>query len=469
MFSSSLFRSASVLFFGNMFGFACMLARNLLIARLVSVEDYGIAVTFGIILSMVEVLSQIGLLQLIVQRADGDEPRVQAALQAIQAVRGLISSFVLFVFAPHIAGFMNIPEVEWAFRVVALVPLIRSVGHFDMHRIQRQNDFRPMVTVFSLSALISVSSAYPLYLAFGDYRTMLFALIIESVAWLALSHVVAHRRFSIVFDKRVTREALRFGWPLLINAVFLFVVMQGEKMIVGRELGVATLALFAMGFTLTLTPTLVASRCVNSLALPRLSRIERGSGAFQELAQFVTQVYMLGGIGLMVLALLFGPFFVDLVLGEKYQPLATLLPLFAILHGVRMFKSGPAIVALSDANSMNSLAGNLARAALFPLFWWLAAQGTAIEKLLFIAIAGEAVGFAVTMVMIRNHVNLRSRSMMLSIASTVMIALLVTLDVLSRLDYGVPDWSYLVPIALVLGLFTVSLKHLWLTAWAQMR
>jgi hypothetical protein len=35
----------------------------------------------------------------------------------------------------------------------------------------------------------------------------------------------------------VIREAVRFGWPLMINSVLLIMVMNGEKVVVSREIG----------------------------------------------------------------------------------------------------------------------------------------------------------------------------------------------------------------------------------------
>ncbi len=66
-----MLRNAFMLVSGNAFGSALLLVRNLIIARLVSPEDYGIASTFAVAMSIVEMLSYLGLNQMIVVDRDG--------------------------------------------------------------------------------------------------------------------------------------------------------------------------------------------------------------------------------------------------------------------------------------------------------------------------------------------------------------------------------------------------------------
>ena len=57
-----------------------------------------------------------------------------------------------------------------------------------------------------------------------------------------VSHLVAERPYRLVLDREIMAESLRFGWPLLVNGVLLFVVFNGDRVIVGHGLGMATLA-----------------------------------------------------------------------------------------------------------------------------------------------------------------------------------------------------------------------------------
>jgi hypothetical protein len=82
-----MFRSALLILSGNAAASLLLLARNLIIARLIPVADYGVASTFAIAMAVVEMASALGLQQQIVQARNGEDPRFQSALQGFQVLR----------------------------------------------------------------------------------------------------------------------------------------------------------------------------------------------------------------------------------------------------------------------------------------------------------------------------------------------------------------------------------------------
>ena len=239
-----MLKKAFMLISGNAFGSAFLLARNLIVARLISPEDYGIASTFAISMSIVEMFSNFGLNQMIVVDKDGDDPEVQKALQGFQMLRGIASSLLLFLIAGQFAAFLGIPDLAWAYQVIAFIPLINALQHFDMHRLKRHLRFAPSIQAAALPPLVSVLALWPLALIYDDYRIMLVALFVQAIALVILSHVAAERPYRLKIDFALIRRATVFGWPLLLNGALLFCVFNGERLIVGRELDVAAWAVF---------------------------------------------------------------------------------------------------------------------------------------------------------------------------------------------------------------------------------
>jgi len=241
-----MFRTVFLILFGNAAASLLLLARNLVVARLIPVEDYGIASTFAISLAVIEMISALGLQQQIVQARDGDDPDFQAALQGFQLLRGILSGAALFLLAGPLADFMNVPEAAWAYRVMALVPVLNATVHFDIHRLNRRMVFAPMLLSNGLPALITLLAVWPLSTWFGDYRVLLYAIGGQFVLMSLVSHLMAERPWRLRLDRAVMGRALQFGWPLLVNNILLFGVFNGDRVIVGRELGMAELAVFGM-------------------------------------------------------------------------------------------------------------------------------------------------------------------------------------------------------------------------------
>lgn len=452
-----MFKTALLILSGNAFTSVMLFARNLLVARMISVEDYGIAATFAISMAIVEMMSTLGLQQMIVQDKGGNDPNVQAGLQGFHLLRGLISGAVLFLLAHPIARFLGIDEIAWAYQLLALVPVLRGFIHFDIYRLQRQMRYLPSILSTSAPALLSMMSVWPLFILFKDYRVMLFAVLIQGCGLLLSSHLAAQRSYRLSLDYAIIQRAIRFGWPLLINNILLFVIFQGEKLIVGRELGMAELAIFAMGFTLTLTPTLLFTKSTQTFFLPQLSVAKEDAERFSHLSMATLQAGLLGGLALVIGTMFLGAPVVHLLLGTKYQALVPLLVWLAILQAFRGFKSGSSIVALARAKTENAMVSNIIRVSLLPLAWYVAATGGDLLAIVWLACIGEFLGYLASMWLIKRRVGLALDRLMVPIIASLCVLLVA----------GIHSWapetaayqSWLAVAALLLFCLALATMH----------
>jgi O-antigen/teichoic acid export membrane protein len=404
-----VFRTALLILSGNVGGSLLGLVRNLLIARLISVENYGIAATFAMAMSIVEMLSNIGLQQQIVQNRDGDDPRFQASLQGFHLLRGLIAGATLFLAAGWIAVFLGIPEIAWAYQVLAIIPVVRGLQHFDIHRFKRRMRFHVDVMSQLVPAGVALAVVWPAYLWLGDYRVMLVSIAAQVVTSVTITHLLCDRPYRLAFDRTIIAGAVRFGWPLLFNSMLMFLVLNGEKMIVGREMGMVDLGILAMGFTLTLTPTLVIGRFASSFFLPQLSAVQDDASAFNRLAMVTLQGVMASTLIFLAVIVLFGRPIVDLLLGADYAPLIPLMIWLAILQVVRVLKAGGSLVALARAQTSNTMLSNLPRIAMLPVIWIVAASDGSLLEVIWLATLGEGLGLLLSLALLRQRLRVPLR------------------------------------------------------------
>lgn len=401
-----MLRSALFILSGNTLASLLLLVRSVVIAHLISVSDFGIASTFALALSIIEMVSALGVQQQIVQHADGDAPHFQNTLQGVQGIRAIINAALLFALAGPIAGFFNVPEAAWAYRVMALVPLLTGLTHLDPHRMNRRMQYRQTVAIAVLSALVSVVMIWPLSRFFTDYSLMLYVVVVQSLTGFVLSHLMAERPYRWAFDPAVIKESLRFGWPVILGAILLFLVFNGERLIIGRELGMGPLAVFSMAFSLVLTPTLVLEGSAQSFFLPQLSAARDDRARFEHLAMATLQCFLLlGAVTLLGVGLLGGPV-VHLLLGPKYAAALPILTWLAILQGIRVTKSGSSAITLALGHSETGMVSSLMRVALMPLAWYVTTIGGNLLEVIWIGCLGEIVGFVASLMLARHRLKL---------------------------------------------------------------
>ena len=401
-----MLKKAVLLVSGNAFGSALLLVRNLIVARLVSPEDYGIASTFAVAMSIVEMLSYLGLNQMIVVDKNGDDPHVQKVMQGFQLFRGAMSSLILYAIAMPYARFLGVEHVAWAYQVIAVVPLLNAMQHFDIHRLKRHMIFRPAIMTQAVPPLISVLALWPLALIYGDYRIMLVSLLVQAVSMTVLSHVMAERRYGVALDYDLVRRATLFGWPLLLNGALLFGVFNGERLIVGRELGMGQLAVFSMAITLTLTPTLVLAGAVQSLFLPRLSALREDDRSFQWLGTAAVEAGLAIGLVLLIAIVLVGGPVISLLLGPKYAAILPILVPMTVVQAARVAKTGTSNVALAKERSGNAAAANLVRVLSLPVSWFVVIRTGDVMTVVFIAVVAEMLSYLVSLRLVARRAGL---------------------------------------------------------------
>ena len=144
-----MIRTSIFLLFGNSATALLSFVRNLVIARLLSLEDFGVATTFAIAVTLVELVSDLGVRQQIVQSTRDDDEWL-AGLHGFQVLRGVGAAIILFLSADLISHFLNLSDLAWAFAVVSIVPFLNSYINLDIYRQTRRLKFRSMIVTSEL-------------------------------------------------------------------------------------------------------------------------------------------------------------------------------------------------------------------------------------------------------------------------------------------------------------------------------
>lgn len=404
--------------------------RNIALARLLSVEDFGIASTFALLLAAIELSTDVGTDKLIVQARRGDELRYQHELQAFQALRGILAAAAMIVLAIPFAAYMKLPEVLWAYQLLALIPLLKGFSHLDVHRFQRRHAFRAAATVQLLGQLVSLAVVFALAAFIGDYRILLGAILCQYAAMCVLSHIQAERPYRLVFSIPSFGEFLRFGLPLTLNGILIFIILAGDRLIVGRFFGVETLGWFAVAFSLVLLPANLANRTLQTIMLPRLAECRDDRTRFERHYALCIELALLLAVGLALAVALAGPALIAILYGLRYEQAVAIAAILAISHGLRVAKAGPAVVALAAGRTTNPLYANVVRALAFPLAFLVAMQGGDIVTVIGCAIAGELAALGVSLVLLRRTLGTRLRIVMLPLLTSLLCLAAIGIDAL---------------------------------------
>lgn len=391
-------RQGALLLSGFAVAQICSFARNALIGYGLSRGDFGIAATITIALQMLETLSDLGADRLLVQAADGDDPRLMAAAHATLLMRGIFTSALLFVTAGIVVDFFGIADAKTAFQLASLVPLIKSAMHLDSRRQQRGLQNRNYMIVEVLPQAVALLVTLPCLYLTRSYVAVVWIAILQAMLSVISSQVLAKRRYALSLEAEFVKRLIAFGWPIWLSAFPLVVVYQGDRVIVGRLLGMDALAGYSAAFMVAMVPGLLAAKVAHALFLPLLSARRDEPRAFFQRYLLMFEGTSIAAAAYVVAFVIAGADIMPLAFGPYYVGLGPVIGLLAAMWALRMVQSISGMALMAQGETRPLLIAGIIRAAALVLAWLAVTTGLGLTGVAAAGVVGECIAIAYVLV-----------------------------------------------------------------------
>lgn len=400
---SKIFKSTIVLALGEGTAYGLSFIRNIILARILTKADFGVAAALAMMISMLEFSSKMAIDRVVVQDQDGDKFKFLATAHFVQFVTSVVSTLCMIFAAGSLANIFGLPNERWAFQVISLTPLFKGFENLDVRRMGRELRFVPSSVVEVVPQFIITLAAWPLSLWVRDYRVVLILLIAKPLLSCIASHILAENFYCWRIEKEFILRIWKFGWPLLANSLLMFGIYQGDRLLVGTYYSIKDLAVYSAASTLTLGPGLLFMQVLGSIMLPVLSRSQDKPEIFRLHYKLCMQLVSAFSVFYAVFLIVGAEPLMVIVFSEKYAGAGFVLAWLAAANAFRFIRTSTVIAAMSKADSKNPMFANffrltsLAFAFLAALFnqpiWVLAATG----------LIGEIMAFLSSLIMLFNR------------------------------------------------------------------
>lgn len=440
----------------------CAFVRNVILARLISPANFGIASIFAMTFYLIEMVSSLSIETLLVQAEDGDEPDLEATAHLLLAVRGLINGLIILALSRIIAHLFGAPQAAWAFALLAFVPLLKGITNLDPSRMQRHMRFDPLILTSIIPTVLVTLLAYPLGKWLRDYSAMLWLLIIQTVGTALVSHLVSERRYSWTWNPTFARRFFKFGWPLLVNGLLLFLIFQGDRFVIGTakqlfprgDYSLADLGVYSVAFALTLAPSMVVASVATQLFLPLLSRAQSDRPQFERRYAICSQIVALASGLVSIPFVVAGGTMVTLIYGAKYAAAAKFVGWLGAMQFLRTLRVAPTLAAMALGDTENAMYANIARTNAFAGILIVAATGQDLRWIAACGFFGEILAFTTCVLRLRKRQNL---SAAIPARPGAVVALGVTVGtILALLGVQSLYWPYAIVIAVLVTLISIA-------------
>lgn len=302
---------------------------GIVLARLLSPEDFGLIGMLLIFTSLAEKVINGGFSQALIQKKEIDQSD-KTSVFFVNLAAGIGCAVVLYLCAPLISDFYGREELVDLTRLIALTLPLRALSAVHSALMTRAFAFKLQLKLSLLAALCSGTVA--IYLAFAGYGV--FSLAIQIIAYdisLAVGSWIGNKwRPSLSFQLSSVRVLYQFGSKIfaasLLNAFF------GEihALLIGKLYPAAQLGYYTRARQLTNFPINSLCAVISKVSLPVLARVQDDPRKMKSISsQALSSTAFVSFNAMAAMAFMAEPL-IKVLLTEKWLPAVLLLQLMCL-------------------------------------------------------------------------------------------------------------------------------------------
>jgi len=310
-------------------------AMGLVLARLLSPEDFGLYAVALAAAAFLMHVNDVGIITGVIQWREKLDDAIPTATTL--ALGFSVLAYAAFWFAaPGFATLAGAPAATSVLRLLTLVIVIDGVTAVRIAVLQRDfrqqkiaiGNFIGLIAQVPVSILLAAYGWGPLSFALGQLAHDLVAAVLF-LCWARLP-------ISFGFDRTVARKLVRFGAPLAAGLGIEALLMNADYVIVGQLLGAALLGYYLLAFNVSSWVANILGTAIRYVSVAGFSRLAEREGELQtglrrSIAALLAAVLPVAAI----LGVLAVPLIVFLY-GERWAPAAAALTYLMILSVFRL-------------------------------------------------------------------------------------------------------------------------------------
>ena len=307
-------------------------ASSLILSRLLFPEAFGLAALVSIFTFGLVMLSDVGLLESVVQNKRGDDQRFLDTAWTLQVARGVLLWLMACVLAWPMALAYGQPELSWMLVVGSSSLLILGFSSTSLFTLRRRMASGQLVRM-ELAAqgfglVVTVPFAYWFPSAWAIVTGGLASAVYRTVA----SHLIdVGYRNRLGWDAEARHAIVSFGKWIFASSAFEFFSRQGDRLLLGHYLGVATLGVYSIASLLAEALGSATARISHSVLFPLFSQIRRDDPARLRELYYKTRLRLdLFGLVPIGMCMVLSQTLVDVLYDHRYQEAGWMLRLLCV-------------------------------------------------------------------------------------------------------------------------------------------
>lgn len=260
--------------------FAINVASTIVLARLLTPQDFGLVAMVTAFTGLLDVLKDAGLSTATVQRQEITQAQVSNLFWVNLGI-GFTITCVVAALSPALAWFYHEPRLVPVAVAMSLTFLLTAFTVQHQAILRRQMRFIAVATIQVGSSLVGLGVAIAMAAGGWSYWSLVGSLLTAALANCILTWMFSDWRPGLPVRRVGTFSLLGFGAYLTGAAVMQTVTRTADTLLIGRFYGADAVGLYSRGAALLMNPLQEFLSPFHAVLVPTLSRIQSDPERFR--------------------------------------------------------------------------------------------------------------------------------------------------------------------------------------------
>ena len=300
---------------------------NIVLARLLSPDDYGVIGMLMIFIVVANTFVDGGFGSALIQKKEPTQEDYSTIFWW-NLLLSIVLYCGLFIAAPYIAKFYNLPLLSAVLRVQSVVLILNSLSIIQQNRLRKTLLFKKLATVSIISSIISlIITIYLAYKGWGVWALVAHQIII-SLFNAILYGIVGRWLPSFVFSKDSFKQLFGFGGFVLTSNLINTLCNNIQGLLIGKFFLPANLGYYTQARKLEEVASTSLETVVNQVSYPILAQLQNDKHKLIAMLKKMVLSISFISIPLMIILIILSYQLIELIYSEKWLPC---VPYFNIL------------------------------------------------------------------------------------------------------------------------------------------
>lgn len=291
---------------------------NMVLARLLTPDEFGCIAMLSIFIVIADTFMDSGLGSAIIQKKDATDIDFSTVFYFNLAI-AFILYCGLFIAAPAIARFYNIPLLSAVLRAEGLILIINSFSVVQTAVLRKQMQFKQLTIAILIATIVGVTVA--IYMANKGYGvwSLVAQMLVTSLVRGIMLWILSHWKPHIVFSRESFKQLFGFGSFIFLSNLLNNIGNNIQGLIIGKAFNAGILGYYAQARKLEEIASTSLSGVIDQVTYPALAKKQQDLQAMVYVIRKLIKMIAFISFPLMVFLAIGGDVLIPLCYGEKWM------------------------------------------------------------------------------------------------------------------------------------------------------